>query len=132
MIVGLYGEDDSTIKETINFVKKLQKIKYLYFDDIGIAVIYPGTELYEIAKKNGQIDDDYWLTDKQTPVFTVEHSHEKLLYYHNKIRNHISFKKLFSFSGFFFQLAMLPYSFPYVSKKLSQRFFQLLAHGRFR
>jgi len=121
LIVGLYGEDDSTIKETIHFVKKLQKIKYIYFDDIGIAMAYPGTELYEIAQKNDQIDDSYWLTDKPTPIFTAEHSQEKLLSYHTKIRNHISFKRMFTFSGFFIQLAMLPHSAPYVSRKIFQR-----------
>ncbi len=49
IIVGLYGEDDDTISETVQFLQKLQKIKYTFFDDIGVLAIYPGTEIYEIA-----------------------------------------------------------------------------------
>ena len=57
--------------------KKGSKIKYVYYNDVSVLAVYPGTEIYEIAKKNGMIDDNYWLTDKPNPIFTLEHSEEK-------------------------------------------------------
>lgn len=108
LIVGLWGEDDNTIFETIKLVQTLQKIKYTYFDDIGVLYIYPGTEIYEIAKSAGFINDDYWMSDKPVPFFTVEHSFEKLLEYKNIIRNSISLKKIITYHGFKAQKRMFP------------------------
>ncbi len=108
LIIGLYGENDDTIRETIRFVKSIQKIKYIYFDEIGVILTYPGTEIYDIAKKHGLIDDSYWLTGQQTPIFTVEHSIEKLLNYKKRVINSIAFKKIFSLSGFIHQFDMIP------------------------
>ena len=108
LIVGLYGEDDDSIDETIRFVKKLQRINYVFFHGIGILMVYPGTEIYEIAKQAGQIDDDYWMTSNRTPLFTVDHSVEKLHYYTDKILDNIALKRMFTFRGFVLQVTMLP------------------------
>jgi len=109
LIVGLYGENDITVSETISFVKKIQRIKYIYFDDIGILIIYPGTEIYSIAKDSGAIDDYYWLTDKPTPFFTIEHRIEKLHSYKERILNNIALNRIIHFNGFRNQITMLPY-----------------------
>ena len=109
IIVGLYGEDDDTISETIQFIQKLQKIKYTFFDDIGVLAIYPGTEIYDIAKENGFISDEYWMTDKSVPLFTVEHSSDKLMEYKEIVRDHISLKRLKTIKGFKAQLPLVPY-----------------------
>ena len=37
---------EETVNETIDFVKELQKIKPLYYKDMNIAMIYPGTKIY--------------------------------------------------------------------------------------
>ena len=119
LIVGLYGESDSTIEETINLVRQMQKIKYLVYHDIGVLTIYPGIEIYDIAKKAGAINDDYWLSDKKTPLFTVEHSEEQLLAYKNRILDHIAVTRFFTIKGFKAQATMLPHILMFAIKNLS-------------
>lgn len=119
LIVGLYGENDSTVEETINLVREMQKIKYLVYHDIGVLTIYPGIEIYDIAKKAGAIDNDYWLTDKKTPFFTVEHTEEQLLAYKNRILDHIAITRFFTVKGFKAQFSMLPYILKFGIKNIS-------------
>lgn len=119
LIVGLYGEDESTVEETIKLVREMQKIKYLVYHDIGTLTIYPGIEIYDIAKKAGAINDDYWLTDKKTPFFTVEHSEEQLFAYKNRILDHIAITRFFTIKGFMAQISMLPYMLKFGIKNIS-------------
>lgn len=133
LIIGLYGETKDTINETIGFVQKIQRIKYFYFDNIGILIIYPGTEVYDIAKKAHVISDLYWLTEKTTPLFTVEHSKQKLLYFKNRVQDGISLKRIFTYSGFIHQYYMIPWiikflilnipMYPLYIRLIIQRFF---------
>ena len=70
LIVGLSGENDETIDETIDLVVKLQKIKYLlYLAEPNPCFVYPGTQLYDMEKRAGRLSDGYWLTDKPVPIF---------------------------------------------------------------
>ena len=85
LIVGFPGETDETVNETIEFVKRLQKIIKMDFFAVNPLWVYPMTEVYEVAKKAGFIDDDYWLTDKPCPFFIVEHSEKKLKEMANRI-----------------------------------------------
>jgi anaerobic magnesium-protoporphyrin IX monomethyl ester cyclase len=55
-IFGLPGEDDKTIKETINYALKLG----LDYIQCYSAVPYPKTELGEMAKSNGWLISDSW------------------------------------------------------------------------
>ena len=50
-ILGLPGESIETIKKTVNFAKKLDLDVVNFFT----VVLYPGNELYRIAKKEGKI-----------------------------------------------------------------------------
>ncbi len=109
LIVGLHGEDQETVDETIRFVREMQKIKYIIYHDISVLTIYPGTEIYDIAKGACQIGDDYWLTDKPTPLFTAEHDEAKLVEYKNKILDHVAITRIFTWKGFKAQYNMLPY-----------------------
>ncbi len=109
LIVGLYGENEKTVAETIDFVKTMQRIKYTYYDDIGVILTYPGTEIYDIAVKNGMIDDTYWLSDKETPIFVVEHSEKELLKFKQQILDSIALRRFFSLRGFFRQVDMIPH-----------------------
>lgn len=110
LIVGLSGENASTIRETIDLVVKLQKIKYLlYLDEPNTCFVYPGTQLYEMAKRAGQLDDDYWLTDKPIPFFTVEHTEAELAAFGEELFDHIALGRIFTFKGFMAQAKMLPY-----------------------
>jgi radical SAM superfamily enzyme YgiQ (UPF0313 family) len=47
-IIGMPGETIDTVKETLKFLRKSREIKDV---NMTIAVPYPGTELYEMAKK---------------------------------------------------------------------------------
>jgi len=114
LIVGLPGETLKTILETAKFVKKLQKIKYLYLSEAAILTVYPGTEVYEIAKTGGMIDDSYWLTDKPTPLFTLENSEEQLIKFKEILLNHISVDRFFTPAGFIKQFKMAPYVIKYI------------------
>ncbi|MCW8965848.1 MAG: B12-binding domain-containing radical SAM protein [Candidatus Pacearchaeota archaeon] len=85
LMVGFPGETDETINETIEFTKKLQKIIPMDFFTATPLWVYPGTEIYDIMKSKGKINDDYWLTNKPCPLYTVEHSEEKLKEMANRI-----------------------------------------------
>ncbi len=85
LITGLPGENEETIRETIEFTKALQNIIKMDFFTATPLWVYPGTEVYEIAKKKGMIDDDFWLTNKPCPLYTAEHSEEWLRKMSNKI-----------------------------------------------
>lgn len=114
LIVGLPGENMKTILKTAKLIKKVQKIKYVYYNDVAVLAVYPGTEIYEITKKNGMINDEYWLTDKPSPLFTVEHSEEELLYFKKILLNHISLDIFFTIRGFIAQFFMTPYVLKYL------------------
>jgi radical SAM superfamily enzyme YgiQ (UPF0313 family) len=111
LIVGLPGETYDTVKETIEFIQTLQKIKYTIYGDIGVLFIYPGTEVYEIAKRKGIIDDDYWLTENNTPFYTAENSIETLLEFKETILNHIALDRIFTQAGYAAQKNMIPLIF---------------------
>ena len=109
LIVGLPGEDDETVAETIAFVKKMQKIRYFHYSDIGTLTIYPGTEVYEIAKAKNFMDDSYWLGDGPAPLYAAEHSVEQLLAYKNRILDAVALERIFTIRGFMAQADMIPY-----------------------
>ena len=115
LIAGLPGENLETVMETASFVKELQKIKYTYYPDIAaLLTIYPGTEVYEIAKAKDMIDDSFWLSDNPTPLFTVENSKEQLFQYKEIYMNHLSLDRFWTKDGLGAQLPMLPYILKYL------------------
>jgi radical SAM superfamily enzyme YgiQ (UPF0313 family) len=119
LIVGLPGENERTILETSKLVQKLQRIKYIAFENVAVLSVYPGTEVYEIAKANGMIDDSFWLTDTPTPLFTIEHSPKELFKFKKILMDYISYKNLFTFHGLQYQFKMLPYIRKYLEKNQS-------------
>lgn len=117
LIVGLSGENDTTIKETIDLVIKLQKIKYLlYNDEINICFVYPATQLYDMAKRAGQLSDEYWLTNKPIPFYTAEHNEGQLFKYKEQLLDHIALNRMFTFRGFRNQAKMIPYIIRHFAK----------------
>ena len=124
LIVGLPGETQETIDETINFVQEMQFNNYLYYDDIGVAMIYPGAEVYTIAKSRnlevegyGVLDDDYWLTDLEVPHYLCENTLEQIFAWKDQIRNAIALSRIDNPANFLKQKKMLPslikYSFKF-------------------
>lgn len=90
LIVGLEGENEDTIKETWETINGIQKEKRLYYEDIGIAAVYPGTDLFKICKSKGTLSDEYWLNNDGIPWFTVEHSRDKLIEMKSELLKHIA------------------------------------------
>ncbi len=75
IIAGCVGEDYRSINETIDFLKRTNPS----FVDVANGLrIFPGTELFETAKKQKFIDEDFWLTDYNWKVYTKECSRLKL------------------------------------------------------
>lgn len=64
-IVGGPGEDWDTIAETENFIKRL-KLKYI---GVGILTLFPGTVLYDHAKRGGIIGDENEYCMNLGPVY---------------------------------------------------------------
>jgi radical SAM superfamily enzyme YgiQ (UPF0313 family) len=59
-ILGLPGETKETIEKTIAFAKELDCETI----QVSLAHAYPGTELYDFAKKNGFILNDQQMVDE--------------------------------------------------------------------
>jgi radical SAM superfamily enzyme YgiQ (UPF0313 family) len=108
LIVGLPGENTETVEETIRFVKQLQRIKYFIVEGAAILTVYPGTEVYEIMKSHGMIDDDFWLGDGMTPLFTVENSQEQLFAFQERIADALNLNRFLTVRGMREQYAMFP------------------------
>ena len=75
MMVGLPGETEETIQETVEFMETLTMAE---LPAVGLTYLYPGTVLYEICKKEGIIADDYWLEGCNDFVLTSSGSVEQL------------------------------------------------------
>jgi radical SAM superfamily enzyme YgiQ (UPF0313 family) len=108
LIVGLPGETKETLLETARFVKKLQRIKYMYYHDVGVLMVYPGTEVYRMMEQKGLINDDYWLTDKPVPYYTVDYTVEELFEFKEILLDHISFERALTPRGLKAQRRMIP------------------------
>ena len=100
LMCGFPGETDATISETIALVRSTQKIHYNYIAGIGKLWVYPGTEVYQTMKAAGCIDDEFWLTEKPVPYFTVEHPFAKLIEFEERMMNELSVDRVFSPEGF--------------------------------
>lgn len=88
LLVGFPGETKETINETIGLLKELKRIIPTYkMSAATLLWIYPGTEVYDIAKEKGMLTDDFWLSDGDVPRYTVEHSYYKLYYMAQKMTN---------------------------------------------
>ncbi len=59
-ILGLPGESKETIRKTIDFAKELDCETI----QVSLAHAYPGTELYDFAKKNGFIVNEQQMVDE--------------------------------------------------------------------
>jgi radical SAM superfamily enzyme YgiQ (UPF0313 family) len=76
LMVGNPGETPETIAETVRLVRAIRPAT---MPVIGITTILPGTELYELSKRQGLISDEYWLTDEAPPLYTGEYDIDGLI-----------------------------------------------------
>jgi len=92
VIAGAVGETYETINECIDFLNRANPT------EIGIAnglMIYPGTEIYEIAKRQKLIDDSFWLTDYNYMIYTGENSRLKLNMFSSALSNRKRLSRFF-------------------------------------
>lgn len=81
LMIGNPGENDKTVDDTVRMIEGVRPD----FVSVSEAMVFPGTELYELAKQKSVVRDDYWLTDRPAPYFTAENNLEKLLEWSNKL-----------------------------------------------
>jgi radical SAM superfamily enzyme YgiQ (UPF0313 family) len=81
LIVGLLEEGPNETWETFKLIKETKP------DWIGInaLTIYPGTEVYDIAKKEGLINDDLWINyinpkTGNAPLYTKNYSAKEMIF----------------------------------------------------
>ncbi|KSV64631.1 hypothetical protein N182_36445 [Sinorhizobium sp. GL2] len=90
LIVGLEGETADTILETARFVQKIQAIKYFpCWWNVGIATVYPDTDLFAAAKQKGMMTEGFWETDSDVPLFTAENSFQQLMSWKDELTEYI-------------------------------------------
>lgn len=83
IIAGCVGENRESVNETMDFLNGITPSKVC----VGPGLqVFPGTRLYEQAKKDGFIDDDFWLTDYNWKVYTAENSRLTLNIYAEALR----------------------------------------------
>ena len=81
IMVGNPGENDRSINETMKILRVIKPDVIVN----QILMIFPGTEQYAKAKREGFIDDRYWLSDLPAPYYEQHHSLQKLVRLHRKI-----------------------------------------------
>jgi radical SAM superfamily enzyme YgiQ (UPF0313 family) len=70
LIVGNIGETIDTVNETVDFVKETAPD----VTSVGHGLmLFPGTLVYQHAKKVGAINDDFWLTDIPYMMYTYDY-----------------------------------------------------------
>ena len=109
LMCGFPGENDSTIRETIDLVRATQKIKYNLIAGIGKLMVYPGTDIYRVMCESKKINDDFWLTNASVPLFTVEHSLQELETFEKRMMDNLSLFNIFTFRGFFQHFLSMPF-----------------------
>lgn len=104
LMVGNPGETWETVKESARFLSEFENLK---IENVGRLQIYPNTAIYELSKKQGIIDDSFWLTNKTIPFYTAEHSEDELtkMAYYIVIKNQLQ-KGLFNFVFFCFRFLL--------------------------
>ncbi len=84
VIVGNEGETEETIEETIAFLRETGP------DELGCVGglwIFPGTRLYQNCKRQGYIDDGFWLGPEPYKLYELEHTAGEIGEYHHRVVN---------------------------------------------
>jgi radical SAM superfamily enzyme YgiQ (UPF0313 family) len=82
IMAGNPGENDASISETIEIIKKCKPEGII----AGLTQIFPGTGLEKLAKSKGGITDGYWLTNRYSPIYTCEHDALSLSLFLDRIK----------------------------------------------
>jgi len=84
LMVGNPGETNETIIKTVALLRLIKPLKF----EISLAMVFPGTQLYELAKKQGFVNDKFWLTNRPPPFYTFENSLRTLKKWAFQINNY--------------------------------------------
>ena len=80
-IMGMPGETESSLQKTLSFARELRK----YSTAFSIATPFPGTELYQQAKKEGFQVDDWAKFDYHDITYVPKNlTREKLYHYYTR------------------------------------------------
>lgn len=93
IIAGCLGETWETVNETIDFLDQIAFAKVSVSPGL---MVFPGTSLYEHAKKENFINDDFWLTDYNWKIYTAENSRLKLNMYAEALRKRQKLSRYFA------------------------------------
>ena len=77
VMVGNPGETHATVMETEKLLDEIKPVTL----SVGMPILYPGTELYELGKREKLIDDEYWKTDLLAPIYVGAKSIPRMLLY---------------------------------------------------
>lgn len=114
LIVGNIGETVDTVNETIDFVKETEPD----VTSVGHGLmLFPGTLVYQHAKKVGAIDDSFWLTDKPYMMYTHDYPEAMLHSFAHAVYNRKRLPKL----KFMIMLQNHRFFVRAVTNKLSQK-----------
>ncbi|MDD5428146.1 MAG: radical SAM protein [Candidatus Omnitrophica bacterium] len=83
IIAGCLGETWKTVNETIDFLSSINGARISVSPGM---MVFPGTRLYEHAKKKNFINEDFWLTDYNWKIYTAENSRLQLNIYAEALR----------------------------------------------
>ncbi len=83
IMVGNPGENEKTVDETIKVLKKIKPDNPIRGG--SILIVFPGTEIYTAMKNKGKINDNFWLTDKPMPYYSLDHNFEELIMLSNRL-----------------------------------------------
>jgi radical SAM superfamily enzyme YgiQ (UPF0313 family) len=75
LIVGSPGENEKTIDQTVGLMRR---IKPYDSRTAEIMWVLPNTEIYELAKTQGLLADEFWLKNNETLYYTCECTLEEL------------------------------------------------------
>lgn len=76
LLIGAPGETTETINETVSLMREIQPDK-CRAGRAGVWIL-PGTEIFEMSKRQGIIADETWLHTDRTLFYTGEHSEVEL------------------------------------------------------
>lgn len=86
LMIGNEGETRQTINETVDFLRHADP------DEIGGVcgvLITPGTAVCRMAKGKKLIDDEYWKTDKDPPLYTAGYTMPELRSFQRAIQTRV-------------------------------------------
>jgi anaerobic magnesium-protoporphyrin IX monomethyl ester cyclase len=113
LMVGNQGETPDTIDATIEMTGIIKP-----YSSIGAAILWllPGTRVFEDARKNGFIDDDYWLKSDDVPYNLQEYTYHELFKLRQRLIRGIARGKGGITATIRFYLKSIYYRYPFLSR----------------